>query len=1147
VKRPAFWILLAVISAASAALAIRFFPKAFSIVALDIRMDRERALEEARRIAARDSLGPSGYLQAASFSLDSEAQTFIELEGGGKDAFTRMLREGLYSAYTWQVRQYREGEPNETTIRFTPEGRPYGFVEKLREDAPGAALDASAARQIAEAAARSRWEVDLSNFALVEQGQERRVGGRVDHTLTYERPSPTLNEGRYRLRLVVSGDRLSEITHFIQIPEAFSRRYAHMRSANDAIGTGSVVAMALLYIVGGIGVGLFFMLRKRWVIWPQAAVWGAVVGAMQALAMLNELPLLWMGYDTALPRTTFLAQQIALVLAVFFGFSAFLALSFMAAETLTRKAFGHHPQLWRAWSGRGSTGHWHGAPGASTAIAGRTVGGYLLVPVFLAYVVMFYYFAINTLGWWSPSEALLHPDVLATYVPWLSAIANSLQAGFWEESLFRAVPIAGAALIGDRLGQRRLFIVLAFIVQALVFGAGHAQYPGQPSYARVVELILPSIGFGLIYLFFGLLPAVVLHFAFDVVLFALPIFLASAPGIWFQKTMVVVMMLVPLWVVLWRRARGGSWTRLEPRDLNAAWTPPPAVHHVEVVEVRPRTDLSRGVRVGWLAAGAAGLIACGIIIARTEPAPLQVTRARAIDLGREAMLQRGARLNERWRVMAVPESGGAAPHEFVAMTAGEERRRALVGRYLPGPRWHVRAATFEGDVADRAEEWQAYVTPSGEVRNVTHTLPEGRAGASLDEEAARTIAFRALRERLALDAAGGQVKEVSARPAKLKARTDWTFTFVDTTVAPLPKGEPRIAVHLAGDEVSSTARFIYVPEEWERQQRAAETRNFIVRIVTTMVFAGLLVGAAVSGTIAWSRHRYTPWLFFAGAGLMLIISLGKSANSWPAVLATLSTAAPLQLQVLGVIAVGLVGLILSACLVGLALGALPHRLAHGGTLPDREALTLGVATGSFAAGTAAAAAWVRTPAWARAPNLEAAGTYLPVLQAAIDPLTRVLMITAVLLPALAIVDGLTSGWRQRRSLGAAILLTVGFAAGASPVGVGAAGWLLAGAITALALLVTHVTLLRYDLSMVPVAVGTMIAVAALAQGAQRTFAGALIGAIAAAALAGILGWWWFRALRRSRRHAAETAAGAPGEDVAVPAVHGPRIVDNPQP
>ena len=250
VKRPAFWIVFLLLSAGAAYVAIRFFPQAFSIVALEITMDRERALQEARAIMSRDQLGPAGYRQAASFTLDSDAQTFVELEGGGKGTFTSMLRQGLYSAYTWRVRQFKEGETNETTIRFTPEGRPYGFEEKLREDAPGAALDATAAREIAERGA-ARWNVDLGTFTLVEQGQERRVAGRVDHTLTYERPSPTLNEGRYRVRLVVSGDRLTEVTYFIQIPEAFTRRYASMRSANDAIGIGSVVGMALLYIFGG--------------------------------------------------------------------------------------------------------------------------------------------------------------------------------------------------------------------------------------------------------------------------------------------------------------------------------------------------------------------------------------------------------------------------------------------------------------------------------------------------------------------------------------------------------------------------------------------------------------------------------------------------------------------------------------------------------------------------------------------------------------------------------------------------------------------------------------------------------------------------------------------------------------------------------
>ena len=126
---------------------------------------------------------------------------------------------------------FRESETNETLIRFTPQGKPYGFVEKLPEDDPGAALSADSARDIAEPAAAGDWQIDLTAYVLVEQSQEVRTGGRIDHTLVYERPSVQVGDGQYRLRLVVGGDKLTELSHFIKVPEAFSRRYTEMRSA----------------------------------------------------------------------------------------------------------------------------------------------------------------------------------------------------------------------------------------------------------------------------------------------------------------------------------------------------------------------------------------------------------------------------------------------------------------------------------------------------------------------------------------------------------------------------------------------------------------------------------------------------------------------------------------------------------------------------------------------------------------------------------------------------------------------------------------------------------------------------------------------------------------------------------------------------
>ena len=179
------------------------------------------------------------------------------------------------------------------------------------------------------------------------------------------------------------------------------------------------------------------------------------------------------------------------------------------------------------------------------------------MPIFFGYEVALYFFSNNVLGWWSPSNALLEPDVLATYLPWLSSIAISLQAGFWEECLFRAVPAGGRGPAGATFRKAGpVDRSSAMVLQALIFGAGHAAYPTQPAYARVVELILPSLFFGAIYLRYGLLPAIVLHFAFDVVWFAIPLFVSEAPGVWVDQVLVVLLTLVPLGAIGWVRDGG---------------------------------------------------------------------------------------------------------------------------------------------------------------------------------------------------------------------------------------------------------------------------------------------------------------------------------------------------------------------------------------------------------------------------------------------------------------------------------------------------------------------------------------------------------------------------------------------------------------
>ena len=508
-------------------------------------MDRGQALEQARTLAAQHRLGPAGFRQRATFGGDEEVQTYVELEAGGKDAFARMIRDGRYAPYTWRVRHFREHDPNETWVRFTPEGVAYGFVERLPETAPGARLAPADARGVAERGAAS-WQIALSDNALVEQAQEEKPGRRIDHTLVYERPD-RLGDGRFRLRLVVAGDRLVEVTPFVRVPEAFgggtsrcarpTRRSGSLPASRCSCSTESAASSSACSCSCASG-GSSGAPR-----WPGADRLGPA-GAGHAQRMAPRVA----AVRPAPSTTTFLVQQGTALTAGAVAMTVVFTLSFMAAESLSRRAFPEHPQLWHVWVP---------SAGASRAVLGRTLGAYLRVATF---------FAVR--GGAGPGRFTLarvvdalrcagDPDVLATYLPWLSAIAPSVQAGFWEECLFRAVPLAGAALIGDRFGgggpSSRSDDLTGHRVRR------GARAVSQSAGLRASGGIdLPSLLFGALYLRFGLLPGIVLHIAFDVVWFALPLFVSRAPGILIDRTLVVMLALVPLWIVLWRRWQVGA-------------------------------------------------------------------------------------------------------------------------------------------------------------------------------------------------------------------------------------------------------------------------------------------------------------------------------------------------------------------------------------------------------------------------------------------------------------------------------------------------------------------------------------------------------------------------------------------------------------
>ena len=119
----------------------------------------------------------------------------------------------------------------------------------------------------------------------------------------------------------------------------------------------------------------------------------------------------------------------------------------------------------------------------------------MLVPLFIAYDVALYFcMRRSCCGWWTPSEALFNPDVLASYAPWcsggcqivpggiLGGIAVSrgadCRSGAHRRSTRESPPV-------DHLRLRRPGRHLSALDML--------PYPTQPAYARPVELVIPSI------------------------------------------------------------------------------------------------------------------------------------------------------------------------------------------------------------------------------------------------------------------------------------------------------------------------------------------------------------------------------------------------------------------------------------------------------------------------------------------------------------------------------------------------------------------------------------------------------------------------------------------------------------------------------
>ncbi len=872
-RSPYFWAAFLTLSLCAAVAAIKLMFVAAPGLNVDITFSREQAVVAAKNFQQKQFSDLKTERSAAVFISDRGLQNYVELEAGGIKSFQTLIPQLDAVTHYWKVRTFSPGQEEELITAFSPRGEPISFAYLIPEKTPGAALEENAARELAESGARKFMGERFTAYKTFETKQQRQANGRVDYTFTYEHASLTMGEARFRIALKVAGDQLVAVDTFKHIPQAFNQRFDEMRSLNTQISQIASYLMAVIFGLGGLvggGVWLFRRHQLRWI----KAFWPAlVVGAGLGAALIANMPVAWMNYQTTSSAQTFIFQQLAQAGGAFIFASLLFATIYAVAEGLTRNAFAEHPRLWDMFR----------PAAASPEILGRLLGAFAWTGFFLLYAMAFYWFSTTVLGWWTPADINVDPNILASWRPALGPIFTALQAGTWEECLFRAIPLSLAVIIGNHYGIRNKLVIFTLIAQALIFGGAHANYPNLPGYSRVIELFIPALVFGLVYLRFGLMVSMLTHFEYDLVLMSLPIFTATDTSLWVDRLLVIFAGAAPLLIFAWARLKRGQFTSLANEWRNGApeVAVPVIAPEAQLVEVRTSVP-AVNIKPIWL--GAMVIISVALIIATATKAPridwspysYQIDRNQARDAAENILREKNIVLDGEWRSSVITHNGWSQPLEYVWRETGADKVHSLIGKYLDKPFWVVSWRKFDGPVEERTEEWQAWLYPDGSLHELVHKLPEGRAGAKLSREQAIAKAQDWIRKLNWADPLS--LEEKSVEEIQRPARSDWVLTYLDKPAYDHNKASAAIIIKLAGDEVVSYVRTIDIPEAWTRAESEEYSRQQPYRIIAQVALLALIGCAALCFFRKQTARRFSiraawPWIAVGVVAQVLVTLL----------------------------------------------------------------------------------------------------------------------------------------------------------------------------------------------------------------------------------------------------------------------------------
>lgn len=832
----AFIAICAALAVTAVVIIARYFSTAFPEASIDFKYDRAKSKPVAEALVPAPLRNAK---HAVSFESDSNARIFLERSLGLERA-NRVMRDQVRVWY-WHHRWFRPLVEEEVSVDVAPSGEIVSYRHVIPE---ARAMPNGDAMALANAFLN---RVGARDLTLIDESQ-RKLPKRVQRIFTFESKSIRPADAPYRHVVTVDGNVVSGYSQQLKVPDAWLRSYGELRSKNLAAGAVDTILMAATMIAALV---IFIIrLRRGDLRLRFLGVIGIAGILLTAGVALNSMPSELAYYDTKTSYPAFLAQ-----LAVFggvqcIGTAMLLIVICGAGEVLYRERLPQHLAIPRLWTKKAL---------ASKRVFLALVLGYALVPLFIAYQVVFY-LAARRIGAWAPAE-VPYDAMLNSAFPWVMVLFAGFFPALSEEFLSRAFSIP----FFQKLVRSRL---AAIVIAGFLWGFGHATYPNQPFWIRGVEVGLVGIVAGLLMDRFGLLPLLIWHYTIDAVYTATLLF-ASGNAYYIASAAVSSLIFaVPLLasIALYVRNRGF----VPDDDLTNATTPvapapePPQVAR-EAAQFPPPMPLSRKLSIGCAVAVVAAIVA---LIYRA-PSPNDALDYR-IDGDRAKQVAKTHVREPFAYVIATPVEGfrswepdsqredGGSPGGFdgVAATYLVENGMTIkqltrvFREQLEAGTWTVRFFT-----PMKKEEIFVEVDPrTSRVIGFHKYQDERNPGPALSQDQALAIARRAF---AAYGVDGSRFELREALRYQQPRRRDWLFHFEERT----PIGAQafrRISIRVAGNEITQFNKHVHIPES---VQRDAETRTLIHMVLLILKITGTvaLLALIVTGIIFASRAHGLPW------------------------------------------------------------------------------------------------------------------------------------------------------------------------------------------------------------------------------------------------------------------------------------------------